>query len=146
MRTYIPDRYYERKPFHTKLGNGHIAPAKYRGGMHGHKKTNRLKTLREQRGLSQAELAQRIGVRQPSINRYERNNRRLSADRIYQLAAALDVHPGEILQELPATGLDSREERAAIEIARRLRGDDLQQWLTLGVSLSRDRKIIGKIR
>lgn len=143
MRRHIPERYSGRKAFHTNLGNGHIAPAQYRDGMSLHKKTNRLKTLRQQRGLTQGELAERVGVRQPSINRYERNNRKLSAEKIYQLAEALGVHPGEILQELPATGLNSREERSAAEVARRLRPDDFKNWLTMGSALARDRKISG---
>jgi transcriptional regulator with XRE-family HTH domain len=145
MAAHIPERYFVGKGFHTKSGNGHTAPAQYHRGMPHRRQTNRLKTLREQRGLSQAELAKRVGVKQATISRYETDDRSLKASQIYRLATVLEVHPGEILQELPASGLETGAERAAAEIARRLRHQDLQTWLTTGVAFARDRKIVGKI-
>src|SRR5689334_9115461 len=142
MRLHIPERYSPRKGLYTKLTNERAAALQYHDGM----PQNRLKTLREQRGLSQAELSRRVGVEQATISRYETKDRALRGHMIYRLATVLNVHPGEILAELPASGLDSKPERAAAEIARRLAPHELTQWLTLGVSLSRDRKIAGKIK
>ena len=100
---------------------------------------NRLKTLREQRGLTQKGLGDRIGVTQAAIARYETQNRGLTAAKILKLATALSVQPGEILAELPATGADDPFERRAIEIVRRLRPAEREAWLIMGTSLGRDK-------
>lgn len=52
---------------------------------------DRLKTLRKQRDLSQAQLAQLVGVHQNHIGRYERGESKPSADALHRLADALGV-------------------------------------------------------
>lgn len=57
----------------------------------------RLKDLRKAKGLTQAHLADKIGASQSDIARLENGSRRLTADWIRRIAAALEVQPAEIL-------------------------------------------------
>lgn len=58
----------------------------------------RLKTLREKAGLSQAALAEKCGwASQSRVGNYEKGVRKIGADDAAIMAAALDVHPAEIL-------------------------------------------------
>ena len=60
--------------------------------------TFRVRQLREAMGITQAELAQRAGVRRATVNRIE-NGRTASIDLdvIDRLAVALGVEPGFLL-------------------------------------------------
>lgn len=51
----------------------------------------RIRIARTMRGLSQEELAERIGKDQKAISKYELGQRRMFATEIPKLAAALDV-------------------------------------------------------
>jgi transcriptional regulator with XRE-family HTH domain len=55
---------------------------------------NALRLVRLQRGLSQQQLAVLVGVRRPTISRYEAGDRIVSGDRVGELAAALQIDPG----------------------------------------------------
>lgn len=59
---------------------------------------NRIAKLREQRGLTQAELAKLAHTTQPQIQRLERGERRLTEDWMKRIAAALDVDPADLLE------------------------------------------------
>jgi transcriptional regulator with XRE-family HTH domain len=56
-----------------------------------------LQQLRKQSGLSQAELAKRLGIHQSLISQYERGYLRLHGGLIVRLAVALDVTPDALL-------------------------------------------------
>lgn len=58
-----------------------------------------MKRLREEAGLSQAELAARVGIHQPNISRIERGGQMPGADIILSLAQALGVSPDEIYRQ-----------------------------------------------
>ena len=58
----------------------------------------RIRELREERGLSQDELARRLGVHPQSLWRYEHGERNLSASKIKEVATALNVEPGELFE------------------------------------------------
>ena len=58
----------------------------------------RLAQLRKQRGLSQEELARRVGAIQVVISDYENGKSRLFAETAVRFAAALDVPVQELLQ------------------------------------------------
>jgi len=66
----------------------------------------RLKDLRIQKRLSQAELGSRIGVKAPHIGRYERGSSRPSAKYLKLLADCLDVSTDYLY--------DGNEEDAAV--------------------------------
>jgi transcriptional regulator with XRE-family HTH domain len=57
----------------------------------------RLQEIRKRRGLSQVELAQRLGIHQSLISQYERGYLRLHGALLVRLAQALKSSPDEIL-------------------------------------------------
>lgn len=52
---------------------------------------DRIKELRKQRNMTQAELAETIGIRQESMNRMEKGRYNPSYEVLYELCHALDV-------------------------------------------------------
>lgn len=56
-----------------------------------------LHALRKKRGLSQAKLAEMVGVEQPTIQRWEKGKRLPDLDKLTALADALGVTPGSLL-------------------------------------------------
>lgn len=73
----------------------------------------RLKSIRERRGYTQSELADRIGMGQRQLSRYEGGKNDPSGDVIARFAAALDVtadyllgltdEPGDNLKDIDLT-------------------------------------------
>jgi len=57
----------------------------------------RIARLRREKGLTQEDLAERLGVTQPVVSDYERGRLRLHGELIVQLAAILGVSADEIL-------------------------------------------------
>jgi len=51
----------------------------------------RVRALRLQRGLSQTELGEVLGVTFQQVQKYERGTNRISAGRLYRIAGVLDV-------------------------------------------------------
>lgn len=70
---------------------------------------NHLKSLREARGLSLVGLATKVGTTGQQISHLELGKRHLTVEWLKKLAAALDCHPWEIVEERPA--IDEREEQ-----------------------------------
>ncbi len=58
---------------------------------------NRIRELREQRGMTTAQLAAAAGTSQPQITRLERGERKLSEEWMVRIAAALGVTPADLL-------------------------------------------------
>ena len=67
----------------------------------------RLAKFRKATGLSQQELANKIGVAQPVISRYEKGQRKLYDDMLAELAKALGVTPNDILGIAPTKCADT---------------------------------------
>ncbi|MBY0430980.1 MAG: helix-turn-helix domain-containing protein [Rhodospirillales bacterium] len=61
---------------------------------------NRIRELREQRGLSLEQLAARAGTTNQQVSRLEKGQRRLTDDWLRRLAEALQVHPVDLLSDL----------------------------------------------
>ena len=57
----------------------------------------RLKMYREQRGLTQEQLAEKIGVAKSTVTGYEKGNRTPDVPKIKKLAAALEVSGDDLL-------------------------------------------------
>jgi len=51
----------------------------------------RISLLRQARGISQVELARKLGVTPQQVQKYERGTNRVSAVRLYEIALTLDV-------------------------------------------------------
>lgn len=62
----------------------------------------RLAKLRKASGLSQLQLAEKLGVTQPLISRYEKGDRRMYDDLIIETAKALGVTPNDLLGVAPS--------------------------------------------
>jgi transcriptional regulator with XRE-family HTH domain len=58
----------------------------------------RLARLRKERGWTQVELAERLGITQTLLSDYERGRLRLNADIVVRFANALEVTTDELLQ------------------------------------------------
>jgi transcriptional regulator with XRE-family HTH domain len=59
-----------------------------------------LVEAREKRGLSQADVASRLGKPQSFVSKYERGERRLDVIEFLEVAEALEVSPVNILKRL----------------------------------------------
>jgi transcriptional regulator with XRE-family HTH domain len=57
----------------------------------------RVRQLREQRGVTQAVLGQRIGVTFQQVQKYERGVNRIAASRLIKIAECLDCTPANLL-------------------------------------------------
>lgn len=68
----------------------------------------RIRTERENRGWSQADLARRLGITQTAISYWESGTRTIDVDILAQIATALDLRPSELL---PATHRESVADR-----------------------------------
>jgi transcriptional regulator with XRE-family HTH domain len=56
-----------------------------------------IKAIREERGLSQRELARRLGRPVSFINKFEQLERRLDIEEFIAIAHAMEVAPSELL-------------------------------------------------
>lgn len=77
----------------------------------------RLAELRKEKGITQGELAERLGVSQPMISDYERGELRLHGELIVELAKILGVSADELL------GIKTGKKNGSIKnrrLARRL--------------------------
>jgi transcriptional regulator with XRE-family HTH domain len=83
---------------------------------------NRLRELREARGLSQEELADKVGSSEPQIWRYEHNKGNPTKDVLERLADFFGVSVDELLGRDRSNDLSAKE-IAAITAWRR--GDKL---------------------
>lgn len=82
-----------------RFGNGHPIPMGY---------LDELASLRKARGLSQARLAEMVGVEQPTIQRWEKGKREPDLDNLKSLATALGVTPGSLLDGTAAVEIGPR--------------------------------------
>jgi transcriptional regulator with XRE-family HTH domain len=64
-----------------------------------------LIALRKERGVSQVELARRLGKEQPFVSRIERGERRIDLIEFYAIALALGFEPvaafAQLIKDLP---------------------------------------------
>ena len=56
-----------------------------------------LRRLRLSKGLTQEELAARAGIHRTYVGFVERGERKISVNVLFELAAALEVSPGELV-------------------------------------------------
>lgn len=70
----------------------------------------RLQRLRTKAGLSQAEIAERMGVGAPSVSSWEKGRARPKSGRMAQLAAILGVPTSDLLDDAMPEGMDGVQE------------------------------------
>ena len=73
----------------------------------------RIRTARESKGLTQKEVAKKVGVTDAYISRLERNDARPSDDLCKELAKVLDLNERELRKR-------ALEERSSIDIDKEL--------------------------
>lgn len=59
--------------------------------------TLKIRAARQRRGMSQRDLARALGMAQSTLSRIERGERRVSVDRLIEIARALGVRPADML-------------------------------------------------
>lgn len=90
----------------------------------------RAAQIRRQRGLTQSELADMIGVEQPTISRLEKGSDAVTLRLVKQVADALGVTVADLF-------LDDRsvQEEAIISVYRSLPPERQKGWLDLAMTL-----------
>lgn len=93
---------------------------------------SRLRWAREQAGLSQGQVASRLGVHRPTVSQLEAGTRNIRADEIAHLASMYDVREAWIVRGADANDVreDPRFQIAARELAK-LKPGDLETILRL---------------
>lgn len=61
----------------------------------------RLVARRKELGLSQQAVAEKVGMHQQNVSRYETGERRLDAVELVDVAAALGLNAAELLKDVP---------------------------------------------
>jgi transcriptional regulator with XRE-family HTH domain len=84
----------------------------------------RLARLRKERGYTQVELAERIGIIQEIVSNYERDRLRMHAEMVARFAAALDVSADALLGLKPER-TNGRPAKLSRRVLRRL--DQIQR-------------------
>jgi transcriptional regulator with XRE-family HTH domain len=69
---------------------------------------DRLAELRKRKGMTQTALAERMGVEQPTIGRWETGRREPNFEQLFQLAGILDVEPGSLIDSSIAAPMGPR--------------------------------------
>lgn len=82
-----------------KFANGQDIPMGY---------LDRLAEIRKRKGLTQAQIAERVGVEQPTYQRWEKGKREPSFAQLFELAAVLEVDPGSLLDPTVAASIGPR--------------------------------------
>ncbi len=83
----------------------------------------RIREVRLLRGLTQANVAEQLGLSFQQLQKYETGHNRVSASRLYEIGSLLGVEPGYFFEGLPGEGrdpavqLDERTARAAKALA-----------------------------
>lgn len=70
---------------------------------------NRIKELREARGLTLQQVADAAGTSLQQIQRLENGHRRLTDEWMRRIAPILRAHPAELLLDLPPGQYDSKQ-------------------------------------
>ncbi len=99
----------------------------------------KIREMRELRGLSQIELAERVGLSYQQIQKYEKGKSSISVERLFQIAYALNVSIQTFFEEdfnKVAEGdeeyrpeLFSQEEILLIKLLRKIKGKKLKKVL-----------------
>lgn len=98
--------------------------------------SNRIRTLREAKGLSLEALAGLTGTTNQQISHLEAGRRRLTVDWLQRLGQALSCHPWALVSDEALATLPS-EEAHLLQAFRSLPGGEREALLTLAAALRR---------
>lgn len=100
----------------------------------------RLKVLRKAAGKTQQALAEEVGVSRIYVQALESNRRLPSMKLLHRLAQALEVDPGDLVQNLP----EGKGSRFQIEELFS-HGADVEVWYRSKKLSTRDLHLVGKL-
>jgi len=63
---------------------------------------SRLRKLRKERGVTQADLARQIGIQQSDLSRMEKGEYRVSLDKLFKILAVFDLDLADFFGDQPA--------------------------------------------
>ena len=89
---------------------------------------DRLREFRKRRGLTQEQLAERVGVSFQQIQQYENGSSRLNADRLQLVALALDIPVGSLFDDSDERALTDDEMRL-VKGYRFLASDEIRMFI-----------------
>ena len=86
---------------------------------------SRMRELRKERGLTQAELARQIGIQQSDLSRMEKGEYRVSLDKLFKILGVFDLDLADFFNEesSPTQGTQqplSREDMKILHMLREL--------------------------
>src|SRR5665213_200704 len=68
----------------------------------------KIRIFRTHRGMSQTDLARKIGVAFQQVQKYEKGTNRIGASRLSRIAAVLGISVGELFETQDDTALDAK--------------------------------------
>jgi transcriptional regulator with XRE-family HTH domain len=90
---------------------------------------SKIRLLRKQRDLTQAELAQRIGVQQSDLCRMENGEYKVSLDTLFRILAVFGMEIGEFFRDDAVASAPSECEQEVIRLVHRLDDADCREVL-----------------
>jgi len=83
----------------------------------------RLRALRKERGMTQSELAERVGIQQSDLSRMEKGEYRVSINNLFKLLKVFGLQLAEFFGEQPLASASaplSQEDMVLLHIVRQL--------------------------
>lgn len=97
---------------------------------------NRIRKYREECGISQVQLAQKLGVSNSRVSNWEQGINRPDADIIAEICRALNVSPSDLLNVRLSQDEFSEHERNLIKAYRAK--EDLQKAVNILLGIDKD--------
>lgn len=104
---------------------------------------NRVRFMREDRGLTQEELAERVGSDKGTISRIESGRRRLTQDWMNRIARVLECAPWELLPLPEQPEVLAPDEKAVLELYRGLSERERAQFRAVANALAQPGAVEG---
>jgi len=104
----------------------------------------RLSDLRKERGYTQVELAEKIGILQNLVSAYERDQLRLNSEMVVRFAMALEVSADQLLGLKPPVNGRGKPSLKILRRLKRVEALPLTQQKTLFKTIDTFLKAAGK--
>lgn len=99
----------------------------------------RIRLYRKALGLSQTELAERIGVRFQQVQKYESGTNRVAASRLWKIADTLGVSVVTLFQDVRENPVSSDDTIELLDLFQRLPESQRQDVVSFTRALAADR-------
>ena len=105
---------------------------------------NKIRILRESKGYSQENIAQELGISQPSYARLEKQDERISITRLIQIANLLKTTVGELIGEKSQKVVNQQNSEYASAYVDSIINADKEHIATLKEEIIFLRKLLDK--